>query len=57
MAALFANMSIGPIQATDPLTPDEEKMLDALIENDLEFWKEQKNGGSGEVVQAVERCD
>lgn len=40
---------------TDPqLTPEEEKELDRAVEDDLEFWRELKDGRSGEMVQAVE---
>ncbi len=47
-------MSTVTILATDPkLTPDEEKQLDAMVETDLEFWREQKDGGSKEVVQSL----
>lgn len=50
-AAQFADMSTEPIQATDP----EQREIDAVIDNDLEFWKEQKNGRPGEVVEAMVR--
>lgn len=38
-------MCTDTIQATDPkLTPAEEKQLDAIVENDLEFHREKKDG-------------
>lgn len=38
-------MSTATTQVIDPqLTPDEQRQLDIAVANDLEFWREQKDG-------------
>lgn len=42
---LSASMCTDTIPAIDPeLTPAEDKQLDRMVEADIEFWKEERNG-------------
>lgn len=54
MDAIFADTSTARIHRTDPKLTDKEQIdLDRMVEADIEFWKEQKDGRSEEVVQGV----